>query len=416
MQRVLAFVIFALATAASFGQGTVNITLGSLHQFQAFEAPSWPAKPVTDFQKISGDKVTYKLTSKELKPNLFLVDTESGNVAMKPVDQIRDGSWAVAKSAFTAAYQVDVVVTAPGGPIDSATVEIQEGDRKREELLDSKSLGRARFFFVRFGEVKITVNYRGKNGMADPVKQSFTLSADREQTVPELKVALPDGNSVASTTSAEPTAKKPEATPANNAPANNVPTAPAPSTSTTGNLLTTLVGMAVVAAAAWYGIKYMRENGDKVQDTLKKLGADIPQPGGNSDPDPAPVAPIKPEPMQQIILDNAAPAPVTSTPATIPTPTPTTGIPKLVATDGSAFDLPEGTTTVGREFGNGLVVPSDTVSRQHASLTKSGTSVSVMDHGSTNGTWVNGMKVGGTVTLNSGDSLRFGSVEYRYEA
>jgi pSer/pThr/pTyr-binding forkhead associated (FHA) protein len=96
-------------------------------------------------------------------------------------------------------------------------------------------------------------------------------------------------------------------------------------------------------------------------------------------------------------------------------PTPVTGVPKLVATDGSTFDLPEGETTVGREFGNGLVVPSDTVSRRHATLQKSGLMVTVVDHGSTNGTWVNGMKVGATVTLNPGDQLRFGSIEYRFE-
>jgi pSer/pThr/pTyr-binding forkhead associated (FHA) protein len=187
-----------------------------------------------------------------------------------------------------------------------------------------------------------------------------------------------------------------------------IPTAPeATKSGPVGNLLTTLIGMGVVAAVAWYILKYMRENGDKVQDTLKKLGADLPQ-APATDPDPAPITPIKPEPMQQIILDSAPVAPVA------PTPTPM-GTPRLIATDGSAFDLPEGETTVGREFGNGLVVPSDTVSRRHASLLKSGSTVSVTDHGSTNGSWVNGMKVGGTVSLNPGDQVRFGSIEYQYE-
>jgi pSer/pThr/pTyr-binding forkhead associated (FHA) protein len=46
---------------------------------------------------------------------------------------------------------------------------------------------------------------------------------------------------------------------------------------------------------------------------------------------------------------------------------------------------------------------------------KSGSTVSVTDHGSTNGSWVNGMKVGGTVSLNPGDQVRFGSIEYQYE-
>ena len=404
MQRVLAFVGLLGLAALSAAQGSVNVTLGSLHQFHAFEASTWPSKPVSEVQKISGDKVAVKLTSKDSKPNLFLVDTEAGNVAMKAEELIRDGNWAVTKSSFTAVYQVDVQVNAPGGPIEAATVELQEGSRKRSELIDSKSNGKATFYFVQFGEARVSVTYRGKSGMAEPVKQVFNLALDREQPIPTLKVALPDGNSVGATsTTAAATTEKPKD--------DKVPTAPeAPKSNPIGNLLTTLIGMGVVAGVVWYILKYMRENGDKVQDTLKKLGADIPQPGAAVDPDPAPIAPIKPEPMQQIILDSGPVAPVASIPSFS-----ATGVPKLIATDGSAFDLPEGETSVGREFGNGLVVPSDTVSRRHATLQKSGPTVTVMDHGSTNGTWVNGMKVGATVTLNSGDQLRFGSIEYRYE-
>ncbi len=382
----------------------MNVTLGSLHQFHAFEASDWPSKPVTEVQKISGDKVTVKLSSKDAKPKLFLLDTETGNVAMKSEELIRDGSWAVSKSAFTAAYQVDVQVNAPGGPIEAATVELQEGNRKRSELIDAKSNGKATFYFVQFGEARVSVSYRGKNGMAEPVKQVFNLVLDREQPIPTLNVSLPDGNSATTaTTQPAATSDKPKD--------DKVPTAPeAPKTGPIGNLLTTLIGMGVVAGVVWYILKYMRENGDKVQDTLKKLGADVPQPGAAPEPDPAPIAPLKPEPMQQIILDPAPVAPISPSPTLTPT-----GTPKLVATDGSAFDLPEGETSVGREFGNGLVVPSDTVSRRHATLQKSGSTVTVMDHGSTNGTWVNGMKVGATVSLNSGDQLRFGSIEYRYE-
>ena len=389
----------------------MNITLGSLHQFHAFEASDWPTKPASNVQKISGDKVTITLSSKDAKPKLFVVDTETGNVAMKAEEFIRDGSWAITTSSFLAVQQLDIQVSAPGGPVDSATVELQDGLRKREELIDSKSAGKATFYFVQLGEVKVTVKYRGKNGMAEPVKQSFTLNLEREAPIPVLKVALPDGNAVSTTESTPVGDKKAEEKPKEND--DKIPTAPeAPKAGPVGNILTTLIGMGVVAGVAWYILKYMRENGDKVQDTLKKLGADLPQ-APSAEPDPAPIAPIKPEPMQQIILDSAPIAPVAPA-APTPTLTPT-GTPRLIASDGSAFDLPEGETTVGREFGNGLVVPSDTVSRRHASLNKTGNTVSVTDHGSTNGSWVNGMKVGGIVTLNPGDQVRFGSIEYRYE-
>ena len=38
-----------------------------------------------------------------------------------------------------------------------------------------------------------------------------------------------------------------------------------------------------------------------------------------------------------------------------------------------------------------------------------------MDIGSTNGTFINGTKVSAEMILSPGDSVQFGSVQYRYE-
>ena len=78
--------------------------------------------------------------------------------------------------------------------------------------------------------------------------------------------------------------------------------------------------------------------------------------------------------------------------------------------------LPEGETVVGRDVGLGLsLVGETTVSRRHAQLVKSGDSVVVRDLGSTNGTYVNGAKIGSEATLRPGDAVQFGSVRFRYE-
>lgn len=409
MQRSLSIFLGLAISCAAFSQTAITITLKSNHQYSVFETEGWPVRKAKETASISGDTVKQPFKGASVKSRLFLVDETTGNVASKSRDELTTGNWAVVENHFSAAEQVEIEVLAPGGPIDSATVELTDGSGlKREELIDPSSKGKVKFWYVKFGELKVAVNYRGKSGMAAPVKQSFTLEAEREAPIPTFKVALPDGNSSAAASESPAGAKPAEAT---NAPASTGAVAPS-GTGAAGNLLTTLIGLGVVGGVAYFILKYFRENGDKVQSTLTKLGADIPQPAGNSSPDPDPIQPIKPEPMQQIILDQPAVPVAPISPVAAPV---ATGVPKLIATDGSAFEIPDGEISVGREFGNGLIVPNDTVSRNHASIQKSGPMVTVTDHGSTNGTWVNGVKISAWTPLSSGDSVRFGSVEYRYE-
>ncbi len=80
-------------------------------------------------------------------------------------------------------------------------------------------------------------------------------------------------------------------------------------------------------------------------------------------------------------------------------------------------DLPEGTTRVGRSSRNNLVLSDPSVSADHCELVVSWNEVIVRDHGSSNGTWVAGMRVnaGGQLPVNHGDIIRFGRVEARLE-
>lgn len=78
-------------------------------------------------------------------------------------------------------------------------------------------------------------------------------------------------------------------------------------------------------------------------------------------------------------------------------------------------DLPEGTTKVGRSSRNKLVLSDASVSADHCELLVSWNEVIVRDHGSSNGTWVAGVRVnaGGQLPVNHGDLIRFGRVEAR---
>lgn len=66
---------------------------------------------------------------------------------------------------------------------------------------------------------------------------------------------------------------------------------------------------------------------------------------------------------------------------------------------------------VGRDSSNELVLEDPSVSGFHATVFVENDTVEVVDVGSTNGTWVNGSRVGGRTTLKAWDKIRFGSVE-----
>ncbi|OEV04463.1 DUF1707 and FHA domain-containing protein [Streptomyces oceani] len=73
--------------------------------------------------------------------------------------------------------------------------------------------------------------------------------------------------------------------------------------------------------------------------------------------------------------------------------------------------------SIGRAPGSVLRLNHFTVSRTHAQLRNTGEGGwSLRDLGSSNGTWVNGRRVTGTVQVRPGDHVLFGQVGYRLAA
>jgi pSer/pThr/pTyr-binding forkhead associated (FHA) protein len=62
-----------------------------------------------------------------------------------------------------------------------------------------------------------------------------------------------------------------------------------------------------------------------------------------------------------------------------------------------------------------LVIEDPLVSRRHASVRPAGDALEVEDHGSLNGTWVNGARVSGTARLVPGDQVRLGDTTFEVE-
>lgn len=84
-------------------------------------------------------------------------------------------------------------------------------------------------------------------------------------------------------------------------------------------------------------------------------------------------------------------------------------------TQPATFELAQGFNTIGRNATNDFRVHDATVSSFHCEIVVSGTTVTVHDLGSTNGTFVNGSRIEESA-LHSGQILKLGSVELKLES
>ena len=84
-------------------------------------------------------------------------------------------------------------------------------------------------------------------------------------------------------------------------------------------------------------------------------------------------------------------------------------------TPGAVYTLEGEQLMIGRDSTNEIVINDAEVSRRHAHLTFQGGKYVLEDLGSTNGTFVNGIRLDSPRRLSSGDLIRVGETQLRYE-
>lgn len=333
---------------------------------------------------------------------IYIWDRKTGNVASKGTTEMT-GVWKVKPEDFKLAGKVTVKVEHDSRPVAVAFVKLKDAAGEKDLQIDASKRGEAVFFGVRPGNVQVTVRYNSNGTDAEPAAQTFVLDLARPTPDPVFAISL--NQPVETVDGGAASAPKSDAAAA--------PTRPStPRGSLIGNIVVYLLGLGVAVAIIYFGLRYAKLNQDKVKAQLEKVGVQIPDPqSATLDPAPAPV-PTAPAPPQKIMLDDAAP--VASDP---PVPITVVSSPSLVMDNGDVFPIPDGDTSIGREAGNGLaLVTESTVSRRHATLVRNGALVLIRDDGSSNGTYVNGVKIASETELKPGDQLQFGEARFRFEA
>jgi hypothetical protein len=312
--------------------------------------------------------------------------------------------WTVKPEDFNLVGKVTVRVEHEGNPVATAFVKLKDSAGETESQIDSSKRGEAVFFGIKPGNIQVTVRYVSNGADAEPAVQTFALELDRETPDPTFEISL---NQPVETIAVP---GKPATDTKSSGNGSGSGGRPAPRGSLIGNILIYLLGLAAAAAVIYFGLRYAKQNQDKVKAQLEKVGVQIPEPQDDT-PAPAPI-PVAPAPPQKILLDDAAPLA-----ADPPVPVTVVSTPSLIMDNGDAFPIPEGETSIGREAGNALaLVAESTVSRRHATLLRTGVSISIKDEGSSNGTYVNGVKISSETELKPGDQVQFGEARFRFEA
>ncbi len=363
---------------------------------------------------VQGDADTLQLGAPPVAGmQLLVLNEKTGNLAMKPTVQIKDGLWKMTNSDFNRIGEVAVRVTHAGKPVASATVNLKGKDLDKVALLSPADKGRASFWGLAPGSYTVVVTYKsdGQAKKVDPAPQ-YQLALNRSKSSVEFTVDIPDKTEVVGEPSRTPEMQLPAGGAPDAAVGTKLPSNPL------GNILVYLVALGIGAAAIFFGMKLLKNNQKLVEEKLAQIGVAIPK-----DPDPAdesavaPVMPSAPEKVEPIVLDaGVGPIDLAMPVATVASASTSAPMPRLVDAQGNAYFLND-TTVMGREETADIAFPGETtLSRRHAEVTTQNGTISIRDLGSTNGTFVNGVRNDGTpVVLNLGDQVQLGAVKFRYE-
>jgi len=184
-----------------------------------------------------------------------------------------------------------------------------------------------------------------------------------------------------------------------------------------------VIGIALMGGLGYFGWRYAQKRGMSVPDALQKMGVEMPQDSNSLGA--RPLKPIfAPEPplpsLAELPVVGPAPRAVVAPGASSSVEQAYAGSPRLLGMEGAfageSLELTEG-FTLGREAENTLAITQDNaVSRRHAIIEQVNGVWNIKDAGSSNGTYVNGVRIDGVQNLQTGDEIQIGSSVFRFES
>lgn len=354
-----------------------------------------------------------------------VVDPDHSRVARLPIGT--SGVTALNDSSFTLVQTVLVPVLVKGkGGLTAASVTMVSDDKsyKKSVTLTPADAGTARFVNVPLKK-PITVTVTEGNNAPVSATQTLTVptSAEGYRWSPAFEVNWADAHAVplptapATTATGTGTAAPPLATPSNS----SAPSTPNNSENPLSGIVSTAVSLLFLGGVG-FGLYWAYQNGH-IKTLFDKLGIQT-QPLTAGGPQPSPFEKPK-TPIVPITEGTADPLSGSSHfaggGAFAAAPVATAG-PRLVGTmgtyAGTIFPLNLPSMDIGRDAANPMAMPQDTnASRKHATFQTLGGQITVTDNGSSNGTYVNGVRIPAQTPhpLTPGDEVQVGMTRFRFE-
>lgn len=337
---------------------------------------------------------------------VYVHDKKTGNVAEKLLSEVqRLNGWKVSAQDEKRVFALEFFVNSGGKAVASALVRAKVGNETRTILVSPTDNGKALLQNIVPGIVQVSVDYKIKNESKSSAVQSFEAKLGAGPAKPKSLVINDSVETVApAQEKTEPSKEKDAEAKTEQSKTNAPPQAPNPLMS----LVNLILGLGLVGGILYGIYYYIKKNPQQVEAHLQKFGLAQQEPVV----DDTPPVPDQPQPLKPIDLGGG-----TATAAVSPIATSVAvSTPRLVNTDGEVVLLAEGESIVGREAGLAIsFVGESSVSRQHAKIVTQGSTVTVSDLDSTNGTYVNGRKIAVETTLLPGDMVQFGAMGFRFE-
>ncbi len=385
MRKIIGLALILLSLALSFSR-EINVTFPSEGRYTLFLQNR-------ESNVLILEGKSSKMDVPEGEMTIFIRNPE-GFVAKRTFTS-RDNALSLTWEDFRYIGEIEVrLIDAKGNPLDVAVVSLTDSQgEKRTLFLTEEEQGKCVFRFVPFGKVSIEARRGNLRAMqevevsAKEPKPSFTIAFASLSLPQPQKVEAPRGTKE----------EKKEAPPSFIPP-----------------LISVFISLVILLMIIGATLGILKMKGVDVFALLRRT-REAPAPPAPSPPPIAVDSDICPYCGQKKdpVTGACACTPVTPAPPSIPLEKGARLIGIEGAVVGKVFPL-TGTVSLGRSPDRDIVIEDDAVSRRHCRIEEREDGYYIIDEGSTNGTFVGGVKIT-QERLKNGDILQIGKSKFRFE-